>query len=69
MPLSSIHIARTVLLASPLFSLVKVFHVWDVEKQRSYADQAKLILKSCGDANKQLAYKLDKLINEILANL
>lgn len=61
--------AKTIKLADRIDNLMDMRDVWDVEKQRSYTDQAKIILNSCGNANKQLADKLDRLINEILANL
>ena len=43
--------------------------IWGIEKQRSYIEQARIILKSCGDANKQLAQKLDDSIQEIFRKL
>jgi len=61
--------AKIIKIADRIDNLMDMRDVWDVEKQRSYADQAKIILKSCGDANKQLAHKLDDCINEILSNL
>ena len=61
--------AKIIKLADRIDNLMDMRDVWDAEKQKSYADQAKIILKSCGDANKQLAHKLDSLIHEILDNL
>ena len=61
--------AKVIKLADRIDNLMDMRDVWDVEKQRSYTDQAKIILKSCADANKQLANKLDEFINEILASL
>lgn len=61
--------AKIIKLADRIDNLMDMRDVWDAEKQRSYTNQAKIILKSCGDANKQLANKLDSLIHEILDNL
>jgi guanosine-3',5'-bis(diphosphate) 3'-pyrophosphohydrolase len=61
--------AKTIKIADRIDNLMDMRDVWDAEKQKSYTDQAKIILKSCGDANKQLAHKLDSLIHEILDNL
>lgn len=58
--------AKIIKLADRIDNLMDVGDIWDAEKQKSYADQAKIILKSCGDANKQLAHKLNELINTIL---
>ncbi len=61
--------AKIIKLADRIDNLMDMRDVWDAEKQASYTNQAKIILKSCGDANKQLAHKLDDSINEILGNL
>jgi len=42
---------------------------WSKEKQKSYAEQAKLILKSCGDVHSELALKLKQEIETILSLL
>ncbi len=39
-----------------LIDLPKSF--WPIVKQKSYAEQAKIILESCGDANSKLALRL-----------
>ena len=39
---------------------------WSKEKQKSYAEQAKLILKSCGDVHSELALKLKQKVENIL---
>ncbi len=61
--------AKIIKLADRIDNLMDMRGVWSEEKQISYASQAKIILKSCGDANKQLANKLNETINEILANM
>ena len=61
--------AKIVKLADRIDNLMDMRDIWDAEKQKSYADQAKIILKSCGDANKQLANKLDELIDGVLNNI
>lgn len=61
--------AKTIKLADRIDNLMDMRDIWDVEKQRSYIDQARIILKSCGDANEQLAHKLTEFINEILSKL
>jgi guanosine-3',5'-bis(diphosphate) 3'-pyrophosphohydrolase len=42
---------------------------WSKEKQKSYAEQAKLILKSCEDVHSELALKLKQKIETILSLL
>ena len=56
-------------LADRIDNLMDMRDIWDVEKQRSYTDQARIILKSCGDANKLLAEKLDDSIKQIFENI
>ena len=41
---------------------------WSVEKQREYANQAKLILEICGNADLNLANKLEAIIEKILTS-
>ena len=47
-----------------LIDLPKSF--WPIDKQKSYAEQAKIILESCGDANSKLALRLKQEIEKIL---
>ena len=47
-----------------LIDLPKSF--WSIDKQKSYAEQAKIILESCGDANSKLALRLKQEIEKIL---
>ena len=61
--------SKIIKLADRIDNLIDMRGVWSEEKQKSYASQAKIILKSCGDANKQLANKLNDTINEILGNI
>ncbi len=42
--------------------------IWPIEKQKSYAEQGKIILEKCGDAHSELAIKLKSVINKILEN-
>jgi (p)ppGpp synthase/HD superfamily hydrolase len=42
---------------------------WTDEKQRSYARQGLIILEKCRDANKNLADKLEEVIDQILKSL
>ena len=59
--------AKIIKLADRIDNLMDMKDIWDAKRQKSYADQARIILKSCGDANKQLAHKLDDSINEIIS--
>jgi (p)ppGpp synthase/HD superfamily hydrolase len=58
--------AKIIKLADRIDNLMDIGDFWDEDKQKSYADQAKIILKSCSDANNQLASKLHELIHAIL---
>ncbi|HEA70785.1 hypothetical protein LCGC14_0749010 [marine sediment metagenome] len=58
--------AKIIKLADRIDNLMDMKDVWSAEKQISYAEQARIILRSCGDANKQLARKLKEITNEIL---
>ncbi|MFW9823049.1 MAG: HD domain-containing protein [Candidatus Thorarchaeota archaeon] len=60
--------AKIIKLADRIDNLMDIGDIWDTEKQKSYADQAKIILKSCGEANKQLASKLKEMIDNILGD-
>ena len=42
---------------------------WTVEKQKNYAEQALIILETCGNTSPKLANKLKKLIDKILNDL
>ncbi|MBY8984173.1 MAG: bifunctional (p)ppGpp synthetase/guanosine-3',5'-bis(diphosphate) 3'-pyrophosphohydrolase [Candidatus Lokiarchaeota archaeon] len=61
--------AKIIKIADRIDNLMDMKDIWDEKKQRSYTNQARIILKSCRDANEQLALKLDLTINEILDNL
>jgi len=43
--------------------------IWSTEKQKSYANQGKIILEQCGKANAELALKLKDVIKNALTNL
>ena len=40
--------------------------VWSIEKQKSYAEQGKIILEKCGSAHSDLAFKLNETIEKVL---
>jgi len=61
--------ARIIKMADRIDNLLEMVDDWTIEKQISYVEQAKIILKSCGDSNKQLAKKLEALINSLLERL
>jgi guanosine-3',5'-bis(diphosphate) 3'-pyrophosphohydrolase len=61
--------AKIIKLADRIDNLMDVGDIWDADKQKSYAEQSKIILESCGDANKQLANKLEELIDNILKDI
>ncbi len=61
--------AKIIKLADRIDNLLEMVDDWTVEKQIAYANQAKIVLKSCGDANKELADKLDEIIKDLLDNL
>lgn len=58
--------AKIIKLADRIDNLMDMKGVWSNEKQRSYAEQARIILRVCGDANEQLAKKLSQITNETL---
>lgn len=58
--------AKIIKIADRIDNLMEIIDVWAIEKQISYTDQAKIILKSCGDANMKLAKKLDDIIRKNL---
>jgi guanosine-3',5'-bis(diphosphate) 3'-pyrophosphohydrolase len=58
--------AKIIKIADRIDNLMDMRDIWDIEKQRSYADQGRIILKSCGAANKLLAQKLEESIKQIL---
>ena len=61
--------AKIIKLADRIDNLMDMKDIWDETRQRSYTNQARIILKSCGSANKQLAHRLNDSINEILKNI
>lgn len=42
---------------------------WDEKRQISYLNQSKIIVNSCGDANRELANKLDGIIQDLLSKI
>ena len=40
--------------------------MWPLERQKSYAEQAKLIVKYCRDASAKLSRKLLEIIDNVL---
>lgn len=58
--------AKMIKMADRIDNLMEKGDLWTEEKQKLYAEQAKIILKSCGDANKKLANRLDDEIKRIL---
>ena len=61
--------AKIIKLADRIDNLMDMKDIWDAKRQKSYTNQARIILKSCGDANKQLANKLDELIESVLKDI
>lgn len=61
--------AKIIKLADRIDNLMDMKDIWKAKKQISYTDQAKIILKSCEDANKQLSKKLGELIDGILKDI
>ncbi len=61
--------AKIIKIADRIDNLLEMVDDWTIEKQISYANQAKIVLKSCGDANKELADKLEEIIKNLLDNL
>ncbi len=60
--------AKIIKMADRIDNLLEMVDDWTVEKQISYADQAKIILRSCRDVNIELATKLEEIIKKILGN-
>ncbi len=58
--------AKIIKMADRIDNLMEKGDIWTEEKQKLYAEQAKIILKSCGDANKKLADRLDYEIKRVL---
>lgn len=58
--------AKVIKMADRIDNLMEILDIWTTEKQISYTEQAKIILKSCGDANMKLAIKLDDIIRKNL---
>jgi len=61
--------AKIIKLADRIDNLMDMKDIWDEKRQRSYTNQGSIILKSCGHANKQLANKLDELIDSVLKDI
>jgi len=62
--------ARIIKMADRIDNLLDMGNdVWSKKKQKSYTEQSKLILESCGDANPELARKLQEIINKLLEKL
>ncbi|MFX1338284.1 MAG: HD domain-containing protein [Promethearchaeota archaeon] len=59
--------AKIIKLADRLDNLIDLpLEAWSKDQQKSYAEQAKIILESCGDANSELALRLKQEIDRIL---
>jgi guanosine-3',5'-bis(diphosphate) 3'-pyrophosphohydrolase len=59
--------AKIIKLADRLDNLIDLpLDAWSKDQQKSYAEQAKIILESCGDANPELALRLKQEIEKIL---
>lgn len=59
--------AKIIKLADRLDNLIDLpLEAWSKDQQKSYAEQAKIILESCGDANSELALRLKQEIEKIL---
>ncbi|MFW9970358.1 MAG: HD domain-containing protein [Candidatus Odinarchaeota archaeon] len=61
--------AKIIKMADRIDNLLEMVNDWTVQKQISYANQAKIILRSCGDSNEELADKLAEIIKRVLDNL
>jgi len=44
-------------------------NMWPKEKQKSYAEQAKIILRNCGEVHNELADLLEKVIENVLYSI
>ena len=59
--------AKIIKLADRIDNLIDIpTSSWSKDKQKDYAEQAKIILKSCGNAHSELALKLSKEIEKII---
>lgn len=59
--------ARIIKLADRLDNLLDLpLDTWSKNQQKSYAEQAKIILETCGDASSELALRLKQEIERIL---
>ncbi|TFG13254.1 MAG: HD domain-containing protein, partial [Promethearchaeota archaeon] len=59
--------AKIIKLADRIDNLIDIpTSSWSKDKQKDYAEQAKKILKSCGDAHSELAIRLNQEIDKIL---
>jgi len=61
--------AKIIKIADRIDNLLEMVDDWTIQKQIAYANQARIVLKSCRDANKELADKLEEIIKIILDNL
>ena len=57
--------AKIVKMADRIDNLLDM-EMWPTKKRKSYAEQAKLIVKNCSNANVKLARKLQEIIDNIL---
>lgn len=59
--------AKIIKLADRIDNLIDIPATsWSKEKQRSYAEQAKIILKTCGSVHEELALRLNLEIEKVL---
>ena len=60
--------AKIIKMADRLDNLIDMTtESWKIKKQKSYAEQAKIILETCGSANDELALKLNEEIEKKLS--
>lgn len=60
--------AKIIKIADRIDNLMEMEN-WDKKRQTSYLEQSKIIVRSCGDANQELAQQLDELIQELLKKM
>lgn len=61
--------AKIIKMADRIDNLLEMVKDWTTQKQINYVNQAKIILRSCGDSNEELANKLAEIIKQVLDNL
>ena len=61
--------SKIIKIADRIDNLMEMVNDWTLEKQKQYANQAKIILESCKDSNQELVNKLEEVIKKILDNL